>query len=247
MTEIRQSREYHSTVVLGGPLQSRKTSVMVADVIRDGIMEGRLRPGDRLKEDMLAKELEVSRTPVREAIAMLQAEGLLEAQQHRGAQVRSYTPAQLEEIYDLRSILEGYGARRAATRITPRELSRLRASVERMAKLEPKDLEHLVQQNGIFNDTILQAADSERLVTMVSQTRALPLIYQSYAWYTPAQLSLSLEYHRRVLSALEREDAEQAEYDMRHHLFNAREALTSAYAEAALNGDDTPRAVRAVG
>jgi DNA-binding GntR family transcriptional regulator len=215
----------------------RKTSVMVADLIRDGILEGRLRPGERLKEDMLAKELDVSRTPVREAIAMLQAEGLLEAHQHRGAEVRSYTPAELEEIYDLRSILEGYGARRAATRITQRDLARLRASVERMEKLQPKDLEHLVQQNGIFHDTILQAADSQRLVTMVTQTRALPLIYQSYAWYTPAQLSLSLEYHRRVLSALERHDAEQAEYDMRHHLFNAREALTTAYAEAAESGD----------
>src|ERR1700742_2986218 len=109
----------------------RKTSVMVADAIRDGILQGRLRPGDRLKEDMIAKELEVSRTPVREAIAMLQAEGLLDAQQHRGAQVRSYPPGELEEIYDLRGILEGYAARRAATRITARELSRLRASVER--------------------------------------------------------------------------------------------------------------------
>jgi DNA-binding GntR family transcriptional regulator len=219
---------------------------MVADLIRDGILEGRLRPGDRLKEDMLAKELEVSRTPVREAIAMLQAEGLLEAQQHRGAQVRSYTPAELEEIYDLRSILEGYAARRAATRITARELARLHSSVEKIEKLEPKDLEHLVQQNGIFHDTILQAADSQRLVAMVTQTRALPLIYQSYAWYTPEQLSLSLEYHRRVLAALERHDAEQAEHDMRHHLFNAKEALTSAYAEVA-EEDDPPRAVQAVG
>ena len=223
----------------------RKTSVMVADLIRDGILEGRLRPGDRLKEDMLAKELAVSRTPVREAIAMLQAEGLLESQQHRGAQVRSYTPAELEQMYDLRGILEGYGARRAATRITARELARLRTSVDRMEKLEPKDLEHLVQQNGVFHDTILQAADSERLVTMVTQTRAVPLIYQSYAWYTTAQLSLSLEYHRRVLAALERGDAEQAERDMRHHLFNAREALTSAYA-GANDEDDTPRATSPV-
>jgi DNA-binding GntR family transcriptional regulator len=219
---------------------------MVADLIREGILEGRLRPGDRLKEDMLAKELAVSRTPVREAIAMLQAEGLLEGHQHRGAQVRSYTPGELEEIYDLRSILEGYAARRAATRITPREMARLRSSVERMEKLQPKDLEHLVQQNGIFHDTILQAADSQRLVAMVTQTRALPLIYQSYAWYTPEQLSLSLEYHRRVLSALEDRDAERAEHDMRHHLFNAREALTTVYAEQPDAGDP-PEAVQAVG
>lgn len=210
---------------------------MVADAIRDGILEGRLLPGDRLKEDMLAKELAVSRTPIREAIAMLQAEGLLESQQHRGAQVRSYTPSELEEIYDLRSLLEGYAARRAATRITDRQLARLRTSVERMEKLSPDDVEQLVQQNGIFHDTILQAADSQLLVTMVTQTRALPLIYQSYAWYTPQQLALSQEYHRRVLAALERHDADQAAYDMRHHLFNARDALTTAYAGAAETGN----------
>lgn len=232
--------------VLGGPLKTRKTSVMVADLIREGILEGRLRPGDRLKEDTIAKELEVSRTPVREAIAMLQAEGLLEAQQHRGAQVRSYTPGELEEIYDLRSLLEGYAARRAATRIGDRDLARLRTSVERLEKVKPDDLEHLVQQNGVFHDTILQAADSQRLVAMVAQTRALPLVYQAYAWYTPGQLALSLEYHRRVLSALERHDAEQAEYDMCHHLFNARDALTRAYAEAA-EEDGHVLGVRAVG
>ncbi|MGH2843176.1 MAG: GntR family transcriptional regulator [Solirubrobacteraceae bacterium] len=219
----------HDGGMLGGPLQTRKTSMMVADAIRSGILQGRLRPGDRLKESVLAEELAVSRTPIREAIAMLQAEGLLEVQQHRGAQVRSYTIGELEEIYDLRSILEGYAARRAATRIRDHELMRLRGSVEAMETLQPTDLEHLVQENGIFHETILEVAQSQRLAAMVAQTRALPLIYQSYAWYTREELSLSLEYHRRVLSALSRHDADQAEYDMRHHLFNAREALTKGY------------------
>ncbi len=219
---------------------------MVAEVIRDGILQGRLRPGERLKEDMIARELAVSRTPVREAIAMLQAEGLIEAPQHRGAQVRSYSPSELEEIYDLRSILEGYAARRAATRITDAEITRLRRSCEAMEKLRPDDLEHLVLQNGIFHDTILDAADAGRLTAMVTQVRAVPLVYQSYAWYTPDQLQLSLEYHWRVLAALERHDARRAERDMRHHLSNARGALTSVYAEAAAAGAEPPplRALR---
>jgi len=219
---------------------------MVADVIRNGIMRGHLRPGERLKEDMIAKELEVSRTPVREAIAMLQAEGLIEAPQHRGAQVRSYTPSELEEIYDLRSILEGYAARRAATRITNQELTRLRRSCDAMEKLRPDDLERLVRENGVFHDTILKAADAARASSMVGQIRALPLIYQSYAWYTPEQLQLSLEYHRRVLAALEKHDAERAERDMRDHLSNARGALTSVYSQAAANGDDHPVPLRAL-
>jgi len=211
---------------------------MVADALRDAILRGHLRPGERLKEDVIARELAVSRTPVREAIAMLQAEGVLEAPQHRGAQVRSYSPSELEEIYDLRSILEGYAACRAATRITPAELTRLRRSCEAMEKLRPDDLEHLVRENGIFHDTILDAADAGRLNSMVNQIRAVPLIYQSYAWYTPEQLKLSLEYHWRVLDALEKHDADRAERDMRHHLTNAREALIAVYAQAAADGEE---------
>ena len=211
---------------------------MVADAIRDAILRGRLRPGERLKEDVIARELAVSRTPVREAIAMLQAEGVLEAPQHRGAQVRSYSPSELEEIYDLRSILEGYAACRAATRITRPELARLRRSCEAMEKLRPDDLEHLVRENGIFHDTILDAADAGRLNSMVNQIRAVPLIYQSYAWYTPEQLKLSLEYHWRVLDALEKNDADRAERDMRHHLTNAREALIAVYAQASADGEE---------
>lgn len=211
---------------------------MVADAIRDAILSGRLRPGERLKEDVIARELAVSRTPVREAIAMLQAEGVLEAPQHRGAQVRSYSPSELEEIYDLRSVLEGYAACRAATRITRAELGRLRRSCEAMEKLRPDDLEHLVRENGVFHDTILDAADAGRLNSMVNQIRAVPLIYQSYAWYTPEQLKRSLEYHWRVLDALEKHDPERAERDMRHHLSNAREALIAVYAQAAADGEE---------
>jgi DNA-binding GntR family transcriptional regulator len=211
---------------------------MVADALRDAILRGHLRPGERLKEDVIARELAVSRTPVREAIAMLQAEGVLEAPQHRGAQVRSYSPSELEEIYDLRSILEGYAACRAATRITRAELTRLRRSCEAMEKLRPDDLEHLVRENGVFHDTILDAADAGRLNSMVNQIRAVPLIYQSYAWYTPEQLKLSLEYHWRVLDALEKHDATGAERDMRHHLTNAREALIAVYAQAAADGEE---------
>jgi DNA-binding GntR family transcriptional regulator len=211
---------------------------MVADAIRDAILRGRLRPGERLKEDVIARELAVSRTPVREAIAMLQAEGVLEAPQHRGAEVRSYSPSELEEIYDLRSILEGYAACRAAARITRPELTRLRRSCEAMEKLRPDDLEHLVRENGVFHDTILDAADAGRLNSMVNQIRAVPLIYQSYAWYTREQLELSLEYHWRVLDALENHDADRAERDMRHHLTNAREALIAVYAQAAADGEE---------
>jgi DNA-binding GntR family transcriptional regulator len=159
--------------------------------------------------------------------------------------VRSYSPSELEEIYDLRSILEGYAACRAATRIKKPELTKMRKSCEAREKLQPDDLEHLVRENHVFHHTILEVGDAGRLEAMVIQLSAVPLMYQSYAWYTPEQLHLSLEYHWRVLDALEKHDSERAERDMRHHLSNAREALTNVYAHAAAAGEE-PAHLRAL-
>jgi DNA-binding GntR family transcriptional regulator len=83
-----------------------------------GDHDGRLPPGQRLKEEKLARELGMSRTPVREALLMLESEGLVESIPRRGATVRSYAVGDLDDVYQLRALLEGYSARRAATRIS---------------------------------------------------------------------------------------------------------------------------------
>lgn len=205
---------------------ARTASAAAADLIRRAIVDGRVQPGHRLKEEELAQQFGISRTPIREALLVLQTEGLVEAMPNRGATVRAYEPADLEDMYELRALLEGHAAARAATRVTPDQLDELRASCGRFSGLlGPNDVQALVLENGLFHDTILIAADSERLTGMVRQVVALPLIYKSYVWYSPAQASASLHYHLQLVRALEHGDAQRAELVMREHIFEARDVL----------------------
>lgn len=219
---------------------ARTASAAAADLIRQAVVDGRVSPGQRLKEEELAQQLGISRTPIREALLVLQTEGLLEATPNRGATVRSYDAAELEEMYELRAVLEGHAARRAAARVTPEQLDELRASCDRFALLlEGDDLPALVAENNLFHQVILDAAGSERLGGMVRQVVALPLVYKSYLWYSPAQASASLHIHLQLVTALERGDGERAELVMREHVFEARDVLVrQVEAERARSSDE---------
>src|SRR5437899_9647281 len=105
----------------GEPLV-RNASMAATELIREAIIDGRLEPGRRLKEEELARELGISRTPVREALLMLQAEDLIVATPNRGATVRVHDANDLHDLYELRALLEGYATRRAAERISKREV-----------------------------------------------------------------------------------------------------------------------------
>jgi DNA-binding GntR family transcriptional regulator len=195
-------------------------------MIRQAILDGRLAPGHRLTEERLARELGISRTPVREALKVLQSEGLVDAAPNRSATVRAYEPGDLEDMYQLRALLEGYAARRAATRLTDEQLLSLRASCERFEAMSPDDdLRQLVRENFVFHNTILEAAASSRLTGMVRQVVELPLVYKSYVWYSPEQTRISQHYHRQIARALERRDAERAELVMKEHVLEARDVL----------------------
>jgi DNA-binding GntR family transcriptional regulator len=205
---------------------NRNASVAATELIRAAIVEGRLEPGQRLKEEELARELGISRTPVREALLFLQAEGLVESEPNRGATVRAYEPEEIEDMYELRALLEGHAAHRAATRISEEDLGRLRESNERFATLGAEnDVVDLVRENLAFHNTVLEAAGSERLAAMVRKVIELPLVYKSFYWYSPEQKLISDHYHRELTRALEARDAERAELIMKEHVFEARDFL----------------------
>ena len=204
----------------------RNASAGAADLIRQAIVVGRVMPGQRLKEEELAQQLGISRTPVREALLILQTEGLVEASPNRGATVRAYELPDLEDMYELRALLEGNAARRAATRIDAAALQTLHESCARFEKLVVgSNVNELVTENRLFHDTILAAADSARLAGMVRQVIAAPLMYRSYIWYSPEQASASYHSHRQLTNALERRDPSRAEFIMREHVYEARDVL----------------------
>jgi DNA-binding GntR family transcriptional regulator len=206
--------------------QFLNSSGAAAAAIRRAILEGELAPGQRLKEKDLARELGISSTPVREALQALDAEGLIELVPNRGAAVRSYSIDDLEELYRLRALLEGYAARQAAARVSGEQLRELSASCTRFARLRRHgDLRDLVKENLRFHSTILDAAGGNHLAELVQKVRQIPLVYQVYVWYSPEQKAVSEHYHRQLTHLLEERDAVRAESVMQEHILEARDVL----------------------
>jgi DNA-binding GntR family transcriptional regulator len=214
----------------------QNASVAATELIRQAILDGRLDPGSRLKEEELARELGISRTPVREALLMLQAEGLIETTPNRGAVVRTHDAADLIDLYQLRALLEGYAARLAAARVSEEELGLLGDSCDRFDRIAGDDIRQLVKENLGFHSAIHAAAGSPRLSGMVRRVIELPLVYRSYVWYSPDQKRISAHYHRQITNALRARDAERAELVMREHIFEARDLLVANLQDP----DETP-------
>ena len=208
-------------------------SAIATEAIREAILDGSLRPGSRLKEEQLARKLGISRTPIREALLVLQSDGLIETTPNRGATVRSYAPADLDELYQLRALLEGHAARVAANHIGPDELVTLQESCERFDGLrDVGDIEALVAENQLFHETILHSTGSARLLEMVRKVVEVPLVHRSFLWYSDEQRLISGHYHRQLASALEARNTERAESIMKAHVQEARDFLVAEAAKS---------------
>jgi DNA-binding GntR family transcriptional regulator len=135
-------------------------------------------------------------------------------------------------MYELRAVLEGHAARRAAERISAQDVQRLHESNARFARLRAADdVRELIAENLTFHNTILEAAGSERLAAMVRKEIELPLVYKAYHWYAPEQKAISEHYHRQLARALEAHDGERAELIMKEHVFEARDFLIARLRE----------------
>lgn len=205
---------------------------MAYDRLRAALLAGVYPEGERLGEVELAAAFEVSRTPVREALRRLASEGLVEVEPNRGARVARWTADDIEEIYLLRALLEGAGARRAAGRIAPGTLDRLDglcAEMERWAKPgRIQDLDRVAELNRDFHATIIDSARTPRLATLLGQVVQVPLVLRTFHRYGETALARSLGHHRELVQALRAGDGEWAESVMRSHVHAARDVLVNA-------------------
>jgi|ERR1700683_178307 len=186
--------------------------------LRHAILTGRVRPNERLVEAELAVQLEVSRTPVRESLKKLAAEGLV-ISRRRGWIVREHTGDEIREIYEARSALEGYCARLAARRGTDIEIQKIVSISRREDNSILKSLrERLVEVNDLFHDSIISAAHNERLVHIVRTNRNYYFNFRIASLYTDEEAEASLAGHEAIVCALLDRDADRAEREMRQHI-----------------------------
>ena len=201
------------------------------------ILTGEYGPEERLIEEQLAERLGVSRTPIRQALTMLEAEGLVELAPNRGATVCSFSVEDVWDIYDLRAVLEGHAARRAAGRIRRQALARLRdlaAATDGLAgrfEDHEEEIRALVALNQEFHGAIVEASRNRRLERLINRTVEIPLMFKAFFWYTPHERVISNHYHRQILHALEDGDADRAEIVMREHVYEGRDFVIAALRE----------------
>lgn len=219
-----------------GPEPDRQGSTDSAYLrIRQAIVEGRYAPGDRLVEQALGEELELSRTPVREALRRLEVEGLVTSRRNRGVIVHSATDDEVHDLYELRARLEAYAAELAAERGSPDQLDEIAAAADAFDRLveasgpAPAGSEAvwaIHQANGRFHGAIVAAAGHERLQQLLARTVDVPLVYRSFLQFDATELRRSAMFHRLISTAVGTGEGARAGRLTAEHVLLGRDRLT---------------------
>ena len=192
------------------------------EVLRQRLVGGHYSPGSQLKEEPLARELGLSRTPVRTALKRLVEDGLATDAVGQGIHVAKWSEWDVEETFQLRMLLEPYASFLAATRGGADLVGRLESSNEEMAaaiKAGGDDAIAKIQEaNRSFHRALLDAAGSPRLRSMLDTIIDMPILVRSFYLYTPAELEQSLHHHRDLTLAVAARDGELARQVMQLHL-----------------------------
>ncbi len=221
--------------VKGGGVPKIPTSSLsrkVTDDIRRLIHRNKLVSGEKLCEQKLCDQLGVSRTPLREALRVLSAEGLVQLIPNKGAYVVEVSIGELRHMFETMSILEGSCARLAAERLTDadlEELERLHGLLKERYKAN--DPHGYVSYNKDYHVYIQEKTDNPVLSKIVTQLREVLQLHRYRQIYRPGRMEDSMEEHRRLMEAFRARDGERAERVMRTHLLKQYEALVIYYAE----------------
>ncbi|HIR28554.1 MAG TPA: GntR family transcriptional regulator [Candidatus Choladousia intestinigallinarum] len=184
---------------------------VVFQTLRQAILKGELKPGERLMEIHLAQKLGVSRTPVREAIRKLELEGLVLMIPRKGAVVAEITVSDLEDVLEVRSALEELAVKCACRKITSEQLSLLKEAAEEFGKsLKGQDVSACAQADEAFHGVIYQATGNRRLMQMLSNLREQMYRYRVEYLKDRQSHQILLKEHREIMQALERKDEEEA-------------------------------------
>ena len=207
----------------------------VYEHLKAALLSGRFSPGERLTEEHLAEELGVSRTPVREAFHKLETEGLIKPLETRGFVASRDTRDEVEELFEIRSILEGYALRVICERISESVLQELEGYVERAEEaLKKRRIDEVFKWNTKFHD-VLHGLISEkrRLHRQMVSMRKYVLRYRRDTLQYPDGGKTAVEGHRKILLALRLKDPDLCERIMREHIRKAKEdALQSLFGNA---------------
>jgi DNA-binding GntR family transcriptional regulator len=204
------------------------------EMLKTSIMDGRVKPGAHLREEHLAEEYGVSRTPIRQAIRQLADEGLVEIGENKRSHVMDVSPAQLEQMFDVQALLESYSAGLAAARMTDEMLDRIRAAQDQLEAnyraQKSEDDRMYLEDNSRFHRAIHACNGNPKLFHIVDK-----VVDTSYAVFIKigrvTESETAIDYHHRIISALETRDSEMAQLYMRTHVETVRRLYRALFNE----------------
>ncbi|MFC7062398.1 GntR family transcriptional regulator [Halobacillus seohaensis] len=201
------------------------------EYIKKAILHGEFPPKMRLTEEFLAKKLQISRTPIREALKQLESEGLTVSIK-RGVRVRDFTKQDIQQIYDLRTLLEGYAAAQAATHRTELDIQEMKTAndmyeqaINSYFESGEATIEYILEINHKFHDTVIKASQNQHIHSHISKVVVVPLIFRSFYWFNENQLRHSLDVHETILKAIEDRDIDRARIAMHEHIYHGRDQV----------------------
>ena len=209
-----------------------KASEKAYEQIRAMILSGELTPGEQLSEEALAERCGVSRTPVRDALRRLEAELLVRRSDSQRSFVADWSITDVADAFELRAMLEGYAARRAAERMDKVTLERLRAcnsAIFAAVRGQRPDVDMFLDRNREFHTIILEKADSRRLASLLGTLIEQPVVWRTAQHYGHEAFQRSHSEHEDLLAAFARRDGAWAEAVMAGHIRRAFHAYSDAH------------------
>jgi len=205
---------------------------VVFETLREAIINGTLRPGERLMEVQLAEDMGVSRTPVREAIRKLELEGFVIMVPRKGAYVAGISTKDIADVFEVRAALESLAAGLAAERITEEELKELNKFLMQVTvNAEIGDLEKVVQSDTEFHDLIYRASRNNRLVQIINKLREQIQRFRITSLSYPGRIKQTLEEHKKLVEAISDRDIVRARSLAQEHIENAENSMLEALRE----------------
>lgn len=213
-----------------------KASQKAFTAIRGKILSGEFPPGSHLKEEELAEVCGVSRTPIRDALRALAGEDYVKIVPNHGTYVSQWSSSDIEDIFALRAMLEGYASRRAAERGAMDLGEKLEACCDRidamLARDGKPDTELFLRENRLFHDLLTEAAESDKLRQLISRLVEQPVVARTAILFGPDDIRRSNAQHREIVAAIRAGNGEWAESVMKSHILAAFTTYRQIYGPA---------------
>jgi DNA-binding GntR family transcriptional regulator len=227
---MQKDRPEASSPDSGTAIPSRALYQEVAGRLRQAIFSHEFAPGSWIDEQALAKAYGISRTPMREALKVLSAEGLVELKPRRGCYVAEISERDVKEIFPVLALLEGRCAYEATLKATPDDLhclQQLHRELERRAAIE--DTEGFFSVNQEFHHALHQISGNRWMLQFINDMRKVMRLVRFQSLAMAGRLEQSLAEHRDIMAAIQNGDAELAEKRMRDHLLGGRDAVVAPH------------------